>query len=52
MVKLMGKILEVNLLPGSSSDLGKKTNSDVSDRKRVKGEADHAHFFVGNTCKL
>lgn len=49
MFKLTGKILEVNLLPGPNSDLGKKTNSDVSERKRVKGEADHTHFSVRNT---
>lgn len=46
-----GKTLEVNL-PGPSSDLGKKTNSDISERRWVRGDSDHAHFSTRNAYKL
>lgn len=51
MVKPMGKTLEVNSLPGPSFDLRKKTNN-VSEMRRLRAEADHAHLSMRNTCKL
>ena len=47
----MGNRPEVNLSE-PSSDFGKRTNNDVSERRRVRGEAVHAHFSRRNTYKL
>lgn len=41
LVRSMGKTLEANFLPRPSSDLGRRTGSDVSERRRVRDEADH-----------